>query len=90
MFPHLPHQSGWGKRVSQATRLLSAVITELARDTPSWGEITRLIDSTPVPCGKSRETAKRSGHVGYGCCASYSRYSWGFRLYLICTPRACP
>lgn len=28
--------------------LLSAVITELARDIPSWGEITRLIDFTPV------------------------------------------
>lgn len=44
-----PQQSGWGKRVRQSTGLLSAVITELARDTPSWGEITRLIDSTPLP-----------------------------------------
>jgi len=65
------------------------VITELARDTPSWGEITRLIDSTPLPSGKSRETVKRSdqaGHAGYGYCASHSRYLWEFRLYLICTP----
>lgn len=93
MFPTLPQQSGWGKRVRQATGLLSAVITELARDTPSWGEITRLIDSTPVPCGKSRETVKRSdlaGHAGYGYCASHSRYFWGFRLYLICTPDGMP
>jgi len=89
MFPNLPQQSGWSKRVRQATGLLSAVITELARDTPSWGEITRLIDSTPLPCGKSRETVKRSdlaGHAGYGYCASHSRYFWGFRLYLVCTP----
>ena len=89
MFPNLPQQSGWGKRVRQATGLLSAVITELARDTPSWAEITRLIDSTPVPCGKSRQTVKRSdlaGHADYGYCASHSRYFWGFRLYLICTP----
>ena len=35
MFPNLPQQSGWGKRVRQATGLLSAVITELTRDTPS-------------------------------------------------------
>ena len=65
------------------------MITELARDTPSWGEITRLIDSTPLPSGKSRETVKRSdqaGHAGYGYCASHSRYLWEFRLYLICTP----
>jgi hypothetical protein len=59
MFPALPQQSGWGKRVRHATGLLSAVITELARDTPSWTENIRLLDSTPVPCGKSRETVKR-------------------------------
>jgi hypothetical protein len=73
IFPDLPHQSGWGPRMRQATGLLSAVITELARDAPSWGEITRLIDSTPLPCGKSRETVKHSdlaGHAGYRYCAS--------------------
>lgn len=93
MFPNLPGQSGWGKRVRQATGLLSAVITELARDTPTFGELTRLIDSTPVPCGQSRETVKRSdlaGHAGYGYCASHSRYFWGFRLYLLCTPDGTP
>lgn len=93
MFPHLPQQSGWGKRVRQATGLLSAVITELARNTPTWGEITRLLDSTPLPCGKSRETVKRSdlaGHAGYGYCASHSRFFWGFRLYLLCTPDGMP
>jgi len=69
------------------------VIIELARDTPAWGEITRLIDFTPLPCGKSRETVKRSdlaGNAGYGYCASHSRYFWGFRLYLICTPDGMP
>lgn len=93
MFPNLPQQSGWSKRVRQASGLLSAVITELARDTPSWGEITRLIDSTPLPCGKSRETVKRSdlaGHAGYGYCTSHSRFFWGFRLYLLCTPEGMP
>ncbi|GAA3908962.1 hypothetical protein BKA10_003051 [Microbacterium invictum] len=43
------------------------MITELARDTPSWGEVTRLIDSTPLPCAESRETVRRSdlaGHAG--------------------------
>lgn len=53
----------------------------------------RLLDSTPVPCGQSRETAKRSdlaGHAGYGYCASHSRYFWGLRLYLISTPEGMP
>ena len=66
------------------------MIIELARDTPSWGgEITRLIDSTPRPCRKSRETVKRSDlarHADYGYCASDSRYFGGFRLCLIRTP----
>lgn len=93
MFPALPQQSGWGKRARHATGLLSAVITELARDSPSWAETTRLLDSTPVPCGKSRETVKRSdlaGHAGYGYCASHSRFFWGFRLYLLCAPDGMP
>lgn len=65
------------------------MITELARDTPSWGEGTRLIDSTPVLCRKPYETVKRpdlAGHAGCGYCASHSRFVWGFGLYLRCTP----
>ncbi|MET3812603.1 hypothetical protein ABIB14_003737, partial [Arthrobacter sp. UYEF3] len=79
-----PHQSGYNKRVRAAGPLIAAAITALARDTPSWHEVLRLLDSTPVPCGMSRETVKRSdlsGHAGYGYCASHSRYFWGFRLY---------
>jgi hypothetical protein len=52
-----------------------------------------LIDSTPVPCGASRETAKRSdlaGEAGYGYCASHSRYFWGMRLYLVATVEGMP
>jgi Transposase DDE domain len=93
MFPNIPKQSGWGKRVRQSTGLISAVITELARDTPTWNDLTRLIDSTPVPCAASRETVKRSdlaGHADYGYCASHSRFFWGFRLYLVCTPDGMP
>ena len=40
MFPNIPKQSGWGKRVRQSTGLISAVITELARDTPTWNDLT--------------------------------------------------
>lgn len=72
---------------------MSAVITELARDVPSWHDTLRLVDSTPLPCAASRETVKRSelaGHAGYGYCASHSRFFWGFRLYLIATPEGMP
>jgi Transposase DDE domain len=93
MFPGIPLQSGYNKRLRAAGPLIAAAITALARDTPSWHELLRLVDSTPVPCGMSRETVKRSdlsGHAGYGYCASHSRYFWGFRLYLISTPDGMP
>jgi hypothetical protein len=93
MFPYLPGQSGYGKRLRRLGGLLAAVITELARDTPSWHDLLRLADSTPLPCAASRETVKRSdlaGHAGYGYCASHSRFFWGFRLYLITTPEGMP
>lgn len=93
MFPAMPQQSGYNKRIRAAGPLISAVITALAKDTASWHEILRLLDSTPVPCGTSRQTVKRSdlvGHAGYGYCASHSRFFWGFRLYLVCTPDGMP
>ncbi len=65
----------------------------LARDTASWHDLLRLVDSTPLPCAASRETVRRSdlaGHAGYGYCASHSRFFWGFRLYLITTAEGMP
>jgi hypothetical protein len=50
-------------------------------------------DSTPVECGRSRETARRSDLAGwaeYGYCASHSRYFWGLRLYLLTTLHGLP
>jgi Transposase DDE domain len=50
-------------------------------------------DSTPVECGRSKETTKRSalaGWAAYGSCPSHSRYLWGLRLHLICTLQGLP
>jgi hypothetical protein len=93
LFPYLPGQSGYGKRLRALSGLLAAVITELARDCASWHDEPRLLDSTPLPCAASRETVNRSdlaGHAGYGYCASHSRFFWGFRLYLIAAPDGMP
>ena len=73
----------------QIVRLLKTI----AYLSPSWCDGIRLLDSTPVPCGSSRETVKRSdfaGHAAYGYCASHSRYFWGFRLYLLCASDGMP
>lgn len=93
MFPYLPTASGYGKRVRGSGHLIAAVLQALARVTPSSAPILRLIDSTPVPCGTSRETARRpdlAGHAGYGYSASHSRYFWGMRLYLLATAEGMP
>ncbi|MEU0157258.1 IS982 family transposase [Micromonospora fulviviridis] len=93
LFPYIPDQSGYGKRLRAAGPLIAAAIRHLAENTPTGVPILRLVDSTPVPCGASRETAKRSdlaGDAGYGYCASHSRYFWGMRLYLVTTVEGMP
>src|SRR3982751_5095045 len=92
-FPYLPGQSGYNKRLRAAWPLLRRVIRELAADTDLWTDPGWLVDSTPVECARSRPTVQRSnlaGHAGYGYCASHSRYFWGLRLHLICTPAGLP
>jgi hypothetical protein len=52
-----------------------------------------MTDATPVPCGMSRQTVKRSdlvGYAGYGYCASHSRYYWELKLYRVCAGDGMP
>ncbi len=92
-FPYLPARAGYNKRLRRSAGLLQHVIRWLARDSPSWWDDVWLVDSTPVECGRSRETAQRSdlgGWAEYGYCASHSRYFWGLRLHLVATPSGLP
>ncbi|MFT7600129.1 MAG: hypothetical protein ACI8TP_003070, partial [Acidimicrobiales bacterium] len=41
------------------------VIAALTRDCPSSTDDLWLVDSTPVECGRSRETTKRSNLAGF-------------------------
>jgi hypothetical protein len=93
MFPYLPGQSGYNKRLRAASGLVVHVIGILARDTSLWSDDVWVVDSTPVECGRSRETTKRSDLAGwaeYGYCASHSRFFWGLRLHLLCTLGGLP
>jgi hypothetical protein len=93
LFPYIPGQSGFNKRLRALAPELLQAITLLARLAPSFCDRLRLLDSTPVPCAASRETVRRSalaGLGGYGYCRSPSRWFWGFRLYLVCTPDGLP
>jgi hypothetical protein len=93
LFPYLPGQSGYNKRLRRTGDLLRCTIRALACDTTLWSDDVWVIDSTPVECGRSRQTAKRSDLAGwaqYGYCASHSRYFWGLRLHLVCTLHGLP
>jgi hypothetical protein len=93
MFPYLPQRPGYHKRLRAALPLVKRMIRELGQDSDFWFDNHWITDSTPVPCGMSRPTAQRSdlaGWAGYGYCASHSRFFWGLRLYLVCTPTGMP
>ena len=92
-FPYLPERPGYNKRLRRSGELMAQVMACLARDCPSWHDDVWVVDSTPVECGRSRETQKRSdppGWAEYGYSASHSRYFWGLRLHLIATPSGLP
>ena len=92
-FPYLPGQSGYNKRLRAALPLLKKAIRLVAADTDLWFDDVWVTDSTPVECGRSRPTVKRSDLAGwavYGYCSSHSRFFWGLRLHLICTPSGLP
>jgi hypothetical protein len=93
MFPRRIGQSGYNKRIRKAFGLFIRVIRMLAMDTSLWSDDVWVVDSTPVECGRSRETVKRSDAAGwaqYGYCASHSRFFWGLRLHLVCTLSGLP
>jgi len=93
LFRYLPNQPGYHQRLKAAEPLLCHTILMLAEHCPAWFDDLWMTDATPVPCGTSRETVKRSdlaGHAGYGFCASHSRYYWGLKLYLVCTGDGMP
>jgi len=72
LFPYLPQQAGYNKRLRKLAGTLNWLIGMLGRDTSLWTDDVWVVDSTPVECGRSRETTRRSDLAGwaeYGYCA---------------------
>jgi hypothetical protein len=93
LFPYLPKQPGYHKRVKAAAPLICKTTLYLATLCPSWADDLRLLDATPLPCGTSRQTVRRSqlaGWANYGYCAAHSRWYWGLKLYLLTTAEGMP
>lgn len=93
LFPYLPNQSGYNKRLRRLGDAMALLIRVLARSTSVWTDDVWVADSTPIECARSRETVHRSelaGFAEYGYCASHSRYFWGLRLHLVATLHGLP
>jgi hypothetical protein len=93
LFPYLPQQPGYNKRLRAARGLVRHCTRVLAASTSLWSDDVWVVDSTPVECARSRETVRRSelaGWAQYGYCASHSRWFWGLRLHLLCTLHGLP
>ena len=88
LFPRLLSQPEYNRRLRGAADLLEDTLRWLATHTPATTELLRLVDRTPVPCGASRTTARRSelfGYAGYGRDTSHHRFYWGANLLLVVT-----
>jgi hypothetical protein len=93
LFPYLPGQPGYNKRLRKLAATVSWLIRQLGADTSLWSDDVWVVDSTPIECARSRDTVRRSDLAGwaeYGYCASHSRYFWGLRLHLIATLHGLP
>ena len=93
LFPYVCGQAAYNRRLRRAAPLVAEVLQALASGSPSWWDQWRLLDATPVPCGQSRETVKRSelaGWASYGYDRSHSRWYWGLKLYLLACPDGMP
>ena len=93
LFPDLPAQPGYLKRRRRLAETIDWLCGVFAADSPGFYDEIVLLDSTPVECGRSVETARRSelsDACGYGYCRSHSRWFWGMRLHLACAPDGTP
>lgn len=93
LFPYLPHQPGYNKRLRRLAGTVNWLIAVLARETSVWTDDVWVVDSTPVECARSRDSVRRSDLAGwaeYGYCASHTRYFWGLRLHLVATLHGLP
>jgi transposase len=93
LFPRLPGQPGYWKRRRRATETIDWLIAMFAKDSPGFWDRMVLIDSTPVECGRSVDTSRRSALAP--ACAhhysrSHSRWFWGMRLHLLAAPDGTP
>ena len=91
LFPELPGQSQYNRRLRRLTPWITTVqmmLAELIAD----GEV-RLVDGTLIACANypgCRSLSEFAGHASYGYCPSKSLFVWGMRLVLISDSKGVP
>jgi hypothetical protein len=93
LFASLPTQDALHKRRARLAETIEWLVGVFAQRSPGYADDLVLLDSTPVECARSLETTRRSALAeicGYGYCKSHSRYFWGMRLHLACSPDGTP
>jgi hypothetical protein len=93
LFPPLPSQDALHKRRARLGDTIEWLCGVFAARSPGYDDDLVLLDSTPVECGRSADTARRSQLAdccGYGYSRSHSRWFWGMRLHLVCTLDGTP
>jgi hypothetical protein len=93
LFPYLPSQDAFHKRRARLAGAIEWLIGVFAAKSPGAADDLLLLDSRPVECGRSLETARRSQLAdvcGDGYSKSHSRWFWGMRLDLACAPDGTP
>lgn len=93
LFPLLPSQDALHKRRARLAETIEWLTGVFAGQSPGSQDNLLLLDSTPVECGRSVETSRRSQLAevcGYGYSKSHSRWFWGMRLHLACAPDGTP
>ena len=93
LFPYLPGQDALHKRRARLQTAIEQLCHLFAARSPGYDDSLLLLDSTPVECGRSLETTRRSqlaDACGYGYSRSHSRWFWGMRLHLVCAPDGTP
>src|SRR3954467_3179161 len=93
LIPKLPKQPGYWKRRARLADTIDWLTAMFAQDCPGYVDDVVLVDSTPVECGRSVETSRRSALAP--ACAhhfsrSHSRWFWGMRLHLLAAPDGTP
>lgn len=85
LFPCLPQQPGCNKRLRRAAGPIRSVNLILAT-TSVWSDDVWVVDSTPLECGRSRETVKRSNLAGWAELESHGKHRCSTKA-VRCLPR---